>query len=80
MEKPTKVVPQSTTKFCVVDAFKFMGITGVLDEKSLKACKGGECVFTTGYRQGLYSILCQWERGVQSHCSIYPHHYMLSNL
>ena len=50
MEKPTKVVPQSTTKFCVVDAFKFIGITGVLDEKSLKAYKGGECVFTTGYR------------------------------
>ena len=38
--------PPSTTKYCVVDAFKFVGIKGVFDERSTKLCKTGECKFT----------------------------------
>ena len=30
----------------MVDAFKFVGIKGVLDERSTKLCKTGECKFT----------------------------------
>jgi hypothetical protein len=45
--KPVKSAPPpSTTKYCVVDAFKFVGIKGVLDERSTKLCKAGECKFT----------------------------------
>ena len=38
--KPVKSVPPpSTTKYCVVDAFKFVGIKGVLDERSTKLAR-----------------------------------------
>jgi hypothetical protein len=36
----------STTRFCIVDAFQYVGITGILEEKAVKACRGKDCIFT----------------------------------
>ena len=36
----------STARFCIVDAFQYVGITGVLEEKAVKACRGKDCIFT----------------------------------
>ncbi len=45
--KQTTTVPTtSTTRFCIVDAFQYVGITGILEEKAVKACRGKDCIFT----------------------------------
>ncbi len=36
----------STTRFCIVDAFQYVGITGVLEDKAVKAGRGKDCIFT----------------------------------
>ena len=45
-ERPAKEAPASTTKFCLGDAFKYVGISSSLIATAKGACRGSACTYT----------------------------------
>ena len=50
-ERPANEAPQSTTRFCLGDAFKYLGITGSLDATAKGAYRGHSCQWGAGQNQ-----------------------------